>query len=565
MKQNRHFATKCIGKLKLSTQLIIIVSIQVLIIVSYVLALNLIHHSLLINYLSEVSDYMFEDNSNHVLSNMMEEYIQHFNQVFNLNGNALVSFHRLYHITKNQVLLHPLEINPLYQMQYGGTTKIPDPLRIIKGYGNYDISYSFMCYSNLSQYNQPKTIEEELGIKLQEQIQAAAQIFYQGNLINQSFLYSYIIKEKINSIYPCLNRDKAIYSYVAEKRDWYIELKRNYESKSPYDKYNYTFTQPYLLYTDKKIGLSMTLPIVDRNLSLIGGVVSNFLGSQIVEMMKVNQFGFQIIYLVSEKGVMIMHPYKVTVEQLPLYIYNESITGFNLTDWEYILNLNSDSSCPIFDKMSSLLKCRYNSYYKQEMIIGTREIPEFKMKLIMLLSSSEYLKFYDDFQSTLEKSLKETTSNNIIWLFGSFIVLCLMIVVITQILFHPIEMIKQQAINLIIQQRRNKQQISEFAEVLMSDEIFSLVQTYKIVINKLESLSLIKTSQCKQFEDIKYPTKQFPITQSNFKQNIEQIKQFQALRFEYLKDFNKDKEFENATISIMKRVLKQQNTKFLLY
>lgn len=54
------------------------------------------------------------------------------------------------------------------------------------------------------------------------------------------------MKEKINSIYPCLNRDKAIYQYVPEKRDWYLELKKNYESKSPYNRYNYTFTQPYL-------------------------------------------------------------------------------------------------------------------------------------------------------------------------------------------------------------------------------------------------------------------------------------------------------------------------------
>ena len=70
---------KCIGHLKLSTQLIIIVSIQVLIIASYVLALNLIHHQLLIKYLSEMSDHIFEDNSNHIMSNMMEEYFQHFN------------------------------------------------------------------------------------------------------------------------------------------------------------------------------------------------------------------------------------------------------------------------------------------------------------------------------------------------------------------------------------------------------------------------------------------------------------------------------------------------------
>ncbi|CAD8196182.1 unnamed protein product [Paramecium octaurelia] len=568
MKQQTLCATKGIGQLKLRTQLVIIVSIQVVIIVSYVLALNLIHHSLLLNYLSEVSDYLFEQNSDHLLSNMMREYYEHFNQVFNLNGNALVSFHRLYHTSKNQVLLHPLDINEYYQMKYGGTTKIPDPLRIIKGYGNYDISYSFMCYSNLSSYNQPKTIEEIVGIKLQEQLQAAAQIFYQGNLINQSFLYSYIIKEKINSIYPCLNRDKAIYQYVAEKRDWYIELKRNYQIQLHIHSTIFMYQFPHqiaIVYTDKKIGLSMALPIVDQDLNLIGGVVSNFLGSQIIEMLKVNSFGFQIIYLVSEKGVMIMHPYKVTVEQLPLYIYNESITGFNQTDWEYILNLNNDSTCPQFDEISSFLRCRFNSYYKQEMIIGTRDFPQFKMKLIMLLSSQEYLKFYDDFQSTLEQQLHQTTTSHIIWVFALFVALCFMIVVVTQILFNPIDIIKQQAIHLIIQQRKKRQQISQFAEVLMSDEISSLVQAYQIVINKLESLSLTKTSLCKQIEDIQYPTKQLSVTQSDIRQNIQETKKFQALKFQYLKDLGTNQQFERSAISIIRTVLKSKNTKFLLY
>ncbi|CAK61902.1 unnamed protein product (macronuclear) [Paramecium tetraurelia] len=576
MKQQTLCATKCIGQLKLRTQLVIIVSIQVVIIVSYVLALNLIHHSLLLNYLSEVSDYLFEQNSDHLLSNMMREYYEHFNQVFNLSkplvnildGNALVSFHRLYHTSKNQVLLHPLEINPIYQMKYGGTTKIPDPLRIIKGYGNYDISYSFMCYSNLSSYNQPKTIEEIVGIKLQEQLQAAAQIFYQGNLINQSFLYSYIIKEKINSIYPCLNRDKAIYQYVAENRDWYIELKRNYQIQLHIHSTIFMYQFPpqiCIVYTDKKIGLSMTLPIVDQELKLIGGVVSNFLGSQIIEMLKVNSFGFQIIYLVSEKGVMIMHPYKVTVEQLPLYIYNESITGFNQTDWEYIQNLNNESTCPQFVEISSFLRCRFNSYYKQEMIIGTREFPQFKMKLIMLLSSQEYLKFYDDFRSTLEQQLHKTTTSHIIWLFALFVALCFMIVVVTQILFNPIDIIKQQAIHLIIQQRKRRQQISQLAEVLMSDEISSLVQAYQIVINKLESLSLTKTSLCKQIEDIQYPTKQPSATQSENRQSIQETKKFQALKFQYLKDLGTNQQFERAAISIIRTVLNQKNTNFLLY
>lgn len=37
--------------------------------------------------------------------------------------------------------------------------------------------------------------------------------------------------------------------------------------------------------------------------------------------------------LTDEQGILLIHPFKVTVKQLPLFIFNETITGFNLTDW----------------------------------------------------------------------------------------------------------------------------------------------------------------------------------------------------------------------------------------
>lgn len=45
-------------------------------------------------------------------------------------------------------------------MEYAGTIKIPDPIRIANAYGNSDISYSFSCYTNLSDYDSPMTIDE---------------------------------------------------------------------------------------------------------------------------------------------------------------------------------------------------------------------------------------------------------------------------------------------------------------------------------------------------------------------------------------------------------------------
>lgn len=51
-------------------------------------------------------------------------------------------------------------------MLYGGVNKIPDPIRIIKGYGNSDISYSFMCYSNITTFEDPLSLDELIGMKI---------------------------------------------------------------------------------------------------------------------------------------------------------------------------------------------------------------------------------------------------------------------------------------------------------------------------------------------------------------------------------------------------------------
>lgn len=51
-------------------------------------------------------------------------------------------------------------------MFYGGINKIPDPIRIIKGYGNSDISYSCMCFSNITAFQNPLSLDELIGMKI---------------------------------------------------------------------------------------------------------------------------------------------------------------------------------------------------------------------------------------------------------------------------------------------------------------------------------------------------------------------------------------------------------------
>ncbi|CAD8155779.1 unnamed protein product [Paramecium pentaurelia] len=515
MIKHRRLFTFCLNNLKLRTQLIILVSLIIIVIVSYVLSVNLIHYSLFKQYFSLISNQIFEDNSFKISEKSIRSYQGYFDRVFYLNGNSLVSFHRLYHMTKKQVKQHSLELNTDYQMFYGGINKIPDPIRIIKGYGNSDISYSCMCFSNITEFQNPLSLDELIGMKIQEQTQAYASILYQGNILSQSFFYSYIIKEKTNAVYPCLNRGKGIYNYDPEKREWFVEVRHNFNKKQPYTEYSQSFTQPYLLFTDKKIGLSLVLPIVDENLELIGGVGTNFLGAQIVQIIKSQEFGFQVIYLVSDSGIMIMHPYEVGVEQLPLYIYNQSITGFNTSDWER-MNSNKQSqndslTCPYLHKHSLSLNCLYNSLYQQEMIIGIQEIPGYSMKLIMLLSSQEYFQFYQHFQEDLDKKLLNQLWLHISILLGLFLFICCLLYIFTYTLFYPIQQIQALTINRIFSKNKKKLQMPFYANKFMSKQITLLCKSFQFVQDKLEQLSFNKTKSCRDLENYQYPQKKFSL------------------------------------------------------
>ncbi|CAD8102048.1 unnamed protein product [Paramecium sonneborni] len=522
MRQSQSLFSKFIQNMRLRNQLIFIASVQAFIIIFYVIGQNMIHLSLLNEYFSDTSNNLYKENSNRIQSNIIKLYRSYFDKVFYLNGNTLISFHRLYHYTKKQVIIqNNFTTNEAFQMPFGGINPIPDPFRIVKGYGSFDISFSFMCYSNLSSYNQPKTIEELVGIKMQEQVQAYGQLLYQGSEINQYFFYSYIVKEKITSIYPCLNRKEGIYSYKPEQRDWYIELQRNYDQTQNYDTYNYTFTNPFMLFTEKQIGLSMAMPIVDEQAKMIGGVGSIFLGNEFVQEAGQVKFGFQIIYLISNEGIMIMHPYKVSNEYLPLFIYNETITGFNQSDWQEIQKKNGSSSCPNFDQYNSTLQCRFNSVYKQEMIIGIQEIPQFKMILIMLLSSQEYFEFYYKFQQQLQLNLQETLSSNITTLFGLLVIVCICIYILIQILFFPIYVVQEQAKNMTSCIKKKQKTIPIFIQKFMSNQVRQLLQSFKFIENKLEFISFRKTEQCSFIENIQYPQKSI-----SFQLHLKQYQQY---------------------------------------
>lgn len=68
-----------------------------------------------------------------------------------------------------------------------------------------------------------------------------------------------------------------------------------------------------------------------------------------------------MVILADMNGLMIYHSYNVSLELLPIYFYNTSITGFTFEDWNAIIK-TQENNCTIFSIYSKQL-CRYNSVY----------------------------------------------------------------------------------------------------------------------------------------------------------------------------------------------------------
>lgn len=76
----------------------------------------------------------------------------------------------------------------------------------------------------------------------------------------------------------------------------------------------------------------MYLPMVDENLSFIGAWSSNIYSHQFSSFLN-GGHTISMVLLVDEVGTLIVHNFRVTFQDLPLYFNKTSITGFSESDW----------------------------------------------------------------------------------------------------------------------------------------------------------------------------------------------------------------------------------------
>ncbi|CAD8115694.1 unnamed protein product [Paramecium sonneborni] len=500
--------------MRLKNQLLVLISFQIIFIMTFLVCSNYIHTTFIQIFFTESSQKIYLKTSNSLLKSQLNEYNTYFNSLFHtskhlnkLDGQTLISFFQLYTYLRNKTIQNLGPLSYKFNMNYGGiNSKIPPSIQSSK-IGIYNTTLSYLCYTNKTKFHQPSTRDELINVKTQESMHSIGMVIFQGKTTLQSFLYGYIKRDNILMTYPCLQRHD-IANYTPENRTWYIEAKRNFQVHKPYNQYNFSITYPYLLFKSTSVGLSMTIPFVDQNLNQIGSGAFDLIPSNLLQKVT-QQFGNDqtSIFLASLDGILIMHPYNITSDKLPLYFYNQSITGFDFKDWEGLSDPTFVSNCK--NQTTTMnFKCLYNSFYNQDVFISRQTLHQFNMTVIVLISSSEFNKFSNDFNTNLNSQLNSTFLNSLIQQASLFVFLCILIYFMTSYLFYPIELIINAAMNQIQKKKYKNKNLTTILQSVISVQILELYRSCQHFNKLFERFSFNKTEQCQKIESLQYPQKQ---------------------------------------------------------
>lgn len=78
------------------------------------------------------------------------------------------------------------------------------------------------------------------------------------------------------------------------------------------------------------------MPLIDK-FKQLKGVIASDLGTDLNKFIVKSDENIYMVILADMNGLMIYHSYNVSLELLPIYFYNTSITGFTFEDWNAII------------------------------------------------------------------------------------------------------------------------------------------------------------------------------------------------------------------------------------
>lgn len=139
-------------------QVLFITAVILVLVIILIAGLFRINNELVQPQLSSSSEALYLQISHNLLQSNLDKYRSIITRVlkiskksYHLDGDQLVTLHQLYNQLHKVVSSYSkITLNDSMNMNYSGTQLIPKLLRSEEGYGDFDTSYSFLCYSNLT-------------------------------------------------------------------------------------------------------------------------------------------------------------------------------------------------------------------------------------------------------------------------------------------------------------------------------------------------------------------------------------------------------------------------------
>ncbi|CAD8154697.1 unnamed protein product [Paramecium octaurelia] len=364
------------------------------------------------------SDIIYERvNSNK--SSLTNYYLKHFNSYFEINSNPLIILNKLYLHYLGIVTTNEINVN-----NFGGLNSFPSVLADKK---SQKFSDSIFCYAFKQEFLEQNTevIQE---VSFADFLAPLGQIIHSQFDENRPLLYGYIVKNpQILYSYPCYSYGESFEEYVPESRPWFKVAQNTSEKVAENFEYEYSVSDPYLFNQAKEIGITLSLPLIDRNLQFQGAWCMDIFPEYLISTTEkmTSRFKSVSILIVSTDGMIIKDDDNKIA--FPVYFYNQSITGFDMTQWQQLKGSDQEE------------------YQFQNSLKGAQSILKFYLKkqqlfILFIVDSNQYISYLMEYQISQQQKINEYLRFTLILLLMTFFILLLLAyLIISFLIMRPIE------------------------------------------------------------------------------------------------------------------------------
>ncbi|CAD8084859.1 unnamed protein product [Paramecium sonneborni] len=367
-----------------------------------------------------------------------------------------------------------LSINQLYQMiDSNFFIEMPQDCLNNKQYNDsYAYFFSF-CYAFCNLTNGLNISKYENILKLTSLLTETLRIF-DLQLIT---LMAHVGEEQFFT----QNRGYEIQNYYPHTRQWY----RDHMAQMGTGK-KIIVSDPYVSWIDV-VFISQT-----TNLSHVqfDGLIGQDLDFSRMPKIQTNTSQY---YLVDANGNIVISDLYANGIAVLIKIYNQSLTGFNETDWNILIKLDQN----IF--------YLYNSVYKKNIIVLRTKLIELNYFIFVVYDASQYQNQYIEIYNK-QIGFQNQSIYLSLKLFGTFFMLTLLfqIVIITYIM-SDLKQLEMMATKKIVYFYKST---VEFTEKRFSSSIARLYNAYTKLINNFDSLGQIHKSElCYKIQSLEFPQK----------------------------------------------------------